>query len=245
MMPAFLCRMLIFPCRPEDRARKSRLDIADRSSQFLPMKSLACAAAALLSLAFSHAALAAPEPLSDGKTFAGWDGETNSIWHVRDGAFVGGKPPAKVPQNEFLATARSYTNFVLRLEFKLTGTEGFVNGGVQFRSQRRKGDSEMIGYQADIGEGWFGSLYDESRRNKLMAKADEAAVKRAVKAGEWNRYEIRCEGRRIVLKINGVQTVDYTEADATIPQWGRIGLQVHGGGVTEASYRAITIEELP
>ena len=63
--------------------------------------------------------------------------------------------------------------------------------------------------------------------------------------GEWNRYEVRCEGRRIVLKINGVQTVDYTEADATIPQWGRIGLQVHGGGVTEASYRAITIEELP
>ena len=209
------------------------------------MRSLACAAAAFLSLAFSNAVLAAPKPLSDGKTFAGWDGETNSIWHVRDGAFVGGKPLAKVPQNEFLATARSYTNFVLRLEFKLTGTEGFVNGGVQFRSQRRKGDSEMIGYQADIGEGWYGSLYDESRRNKLMAKADEAAVKRAVKPGEWNRYEIRCEGRRIVLKINGVQTVDYTEADATIPQWGRIGLQVHGGGVTEASYRGITIEELP
>lgn len=237
--------MLISPCRPEERARKSRLDITDRSSQFPYMKSLACAAAALLSLAFSHAVLAAPEPLSDGKTFTGWDGETNSIWHVRDGAFVGGKPPAKVPQNEFLATARSYTNFVLRLEFKLTGTEGFVNGGVQFRSQRRKGDSEMIGYQADIGEGWYGSLYDESRRNKLMAKADEAAVKRAVKPGEWNRYEVRCEGRRIVLKINGVQTADYTEADATIPQWGRIGLQVHGGGVTEASYRAITIEELP
>jgi len=245
MMPALLCRMFIFPCRPEERAWKSRLDIAAPSSQFPRMKSLACAAAALLSLAFSHAVLAAPEPLSDGKTFAGWDGDTNSIWHVRDGAFVGGKPPVKVPQNEFLATARSYTNFVLRLEFKLTGTEGFVNGGVQFRSQRRKGDSEMIGYQADIGEGWYGALYDESRRNKLMAKADEAAVKRAVKPGEWNRYEVRCEGRRIVLKINGVQTVDYTEADATIPQWGRIGLQVHGGGVTEASYRAITIEELP
>ena len=245
MTPDLLCRMWVFPCRPEERAWKSRLDIADPSSQFPGMKSLACAAAALLSLAFSHAVLAAPEPLSDGKTFIGWDGETNSIWHVRNGAFVGGKPPVKVPQNEFLATARSYTNFVLRLEFKLTGTEGFVNGGVQFRSQRRKSDSEMIGYQADIGEGWYGSLYDESRRNKLMAKADEAAVKRAVKHGEWNRYEVRCEGRRIVLKINGVQTVDYTEADATIPQWGRIGLQVHGGGVTEASYRAITIEELP
>ena len=207
------------------------------------MKSIVVALAGFFVLTASVQAV--PKPLSDGKTFAGWDGETNSIWHVHDGAFVGGKPPAKVPQNEFLATARSYTNFVLRLEFKLTGTEGFVNGGVQFRSQRRKGDSEMIGYQADIGEGWYGSLYDESRRNKLMAKADEAAVKRAVKPGEWNRYEVRCEGRRIVLKINGVQTVDYTEADETIPQWGRIGLQVHGGGVTEASYRAITIEELP
>ncbi|MEJ7708941.1 MAG: hypothetical protein WKF84_03590 [Pyrinomonadaceae bacterium] len=37
---------------------------------------------------------------------------------------------------------------------------------MQFRSQRIPNNHEVIGYQADLGDGWWGSLYDESRRNK-------------------------------------------------------------------------------
>ena len=191
------------------------------------------------------AALAAPKALFDGKTLAGWDGDTTNTFRVKDGMIMGGTFARTQPRNEFLATTASYTNFVLRLKFKLTGTNGFVNSGVQFRSQRIPDDSEMSGYQADIGEGWYGSLYDESRRNKLMAKADEAVVKRAVKPGDWNDYELRCVGRHIVLKLNGATTVDYTEADEKIPQFGRLGLQVHGGGVTEVFFKDIVLEELP
>ena len=39
--------------------------------------------------------------------------------------------------------------------------------------------------------------------------------------------------------------IDYTEPDEALPQFGRIGVQVHGGGVAEASYKDITLEELP
>ena len=39
--------------------------------------------------------------------------------------------------------------------------------------------------------------------------------------------------------------IDYTEPDGSLPQFGLIGLQVHGGGPAEASYRDVTIEELP
>ena len=191
------------------------------------------------------AALAAPKPLFDGKTLAGWDGDTTNTFRVKNGMIMGGTLARTQPRNEFLATKASYTNFVLRLKFKLTGTNGFVNSGVQFRSQRIPNDSEMSGYQADIGEGWYGSLYDESRRNKLMAKADEAVVKQAVKKGDWNDYELHCEGRHMVLKLNGATTVDYTEADEKIPQFGRLGLQVHGGGVTEVFFKDLMIEELP
>ena len=191
------------------------------------------------------AALAAPKPLFDGKTLKGWDGDTTNTFRVKDGMIMGGTFARTQPRNEFLATKASYTNFVLRLKFKLTGTNGFVNSGVQFRSQRIPNDSEMSGYQADIGEGWYGSLYDESRRNKLMAKADEAVVKQAVKKGDWNDYELVCVGRHIVLKLNGATTVDYTEADEKIPQFGRLGLQVHGGGVTEVFFKDLFIEELP
>lgn len=184
-------------------------------------------------------------PLFDGKTLNGWDGDTAKTWRVEDGMIVGGDGKTKVPQNEFLATTRSYTNYVLRLKFKLTGTDGFVNSGVQYHSQRIPNHNEMKGYQADIGEGWFGAIYDESRRNKVMARPDEAAVKKAVKLNDWNDYEIQTNGRRTVLKINGVLMVDYTEADESIPQSGRIGVQIHGGGRTEVRFKDIVIEEKP
>ncbi|MBS1609713.1 MAG: DUF1080 domain-containing protein, partial [Bacteroidetes bacterium] len=39
-------------------------------------------------------------------------------------------------------------------------------------------------------------------------------------------------------------TVDYTETDKAIPHTGFIALQVHGGGMVEASYRNIKITRL-
>lgn len=188
---------------------------------------------------------AAPVSLFDGKSFHGWDGDTAKTWRIENGTIVGGSLTTTVPRNEFLATERRYTNFVLRLKVKLTGTEGFVNSGVQIRSERVPNDAEMIGYQADIGAGWWGAIYDESRRNKVLAKPDEATVAKAVKTNEWNDYEIRAEGRRVVLKLNGVTTVDYTEPDEKIPQFGRIGIQVHGGGKALVAFKDLMLEELP
>ena len=103
----------------------------------------------------------------------------------------------------------------------------------------------MTGYQADMGEGYWGSLYDESRRNKTLAHAHGTIIKRIVKPNDWNDYIIRCEDRHIRLWLNGVLTVDYTEDDQDIPLSGLIGLQIHGGGKAEASYRDIRLAELP
>ena len=77
-------------------------------------------------------AIAAPVSLFDGKSLAGWEGDTTKVWRVRDGVIVGGSLEGN-PRNEFLATLKSYKNFHLRLEYKLVGTSGFVNSGVQFR----------------------------------------------------------------------------------------------------------------
>lgn len=203
--------------------------------------SLASLIVSALLLACSHAA---PVPLFDGKTFAGWEGDTTKTWRIEDGAIVGGSLTEKVPHNEFLATTKQFGNFELRLKFKLTGTDGQINAGVQIRSQRIANHFEMIGYQADLGEGYYGSLYDESRRKKILAAADKEAVAKVLKLGDWNDYRIRCEGRRVQLWINGVQTVDYTEPDEAIEQTGYIAVQIHGGGKAVASYKDILIEEL-
>ncbi len=186
-------------------------------------------------------------PLFDGKTFDGWDGDTKKTWRIEDGCLVGGSLTEKLPRNEFLATKKEYGDFVLTLKFKLLGDakKTFVNSGVQLRSQRIKNSHEMIGYQADLGDGFWGSIYDESRRNKVLAAADQKAMHNALKPGEWNEYVVRAEGRRIRTRLNGVQGVDYTEPDENIPQVGRIGIQIHQGGPAEVWFKDIMIEELP
>jgi len=186
------------------------------------------------------------EPLFDGRTFEGWDGDIGGTWRIEDEALVGGSLTTKVPHNEFLATTREFGDFVLRLRFRLLGSEGFVNAGVQVRSQRVPQHYEMIGYQVDMGDpSWWGSLYDESRRNRVLAQSDMDAVNRVLRRGEWNTYEIVCEGPRIRAWLNGLQTIDYTETDASVPLTGRIGLQIHGGGMAEAWYRDLRVRVLP
>lgn len=93
-------------------------------------------ASILAILVFTTLAHSAPVPLFDGKTFEGWEGDTGKTWRIADGAVVGGSLETSVPRNEFLATKKAFTNFDLRLKFKLLGTEGLVNAGVQIRSVR-------------------------------------------------------------------------------------------------------------
>jgi hypothetical protein len=184
--------------------------------------------------------------LFDGKTFRGWQGDTLRTWRIQEGALVGGSLTENVPHNEFISTTKTYSDYVLKLKFKLTGTVGFINAGVQFHSQRIANPPyEMMGYQADLGKGFWASLYDESRRNRLLATADSVKIKQLLRPNDWNDYEIRTEGRRIQIRLNGEQTVNYTETDLTIPQFGLIALQIHGGGHAEVHYKDITLVELP
>ncbi len=179
--------------------------------------------------------------LFDGRTLDGWEGNLE-MFRVEDGAIVGGTLENRVPRNEFLCAREEFGDFELRLQFKLIG-QG-ANAGVQLRSRRIPNHHEMRGYQADLGDGWWGSLYDESRRNKVLLAADPNLIKRILKHDDWNDYTIRCQGPRIQLWINGDQTADYTEPDAAIEQQGLIGLQIHGGPPSEAWYRNIRVKKL-
>ena len=187
---------------------------------------------------------AAPVSLFDGKTLAGWEGDA-AWWRVEAGEIRGGSLTTKVPKNFFLATEKSYQNFDLRIKLRLTGT-GFVNSGIQMRSVRVPNSSEMSGYQVDYGKGWYGKIYDESRRNKVIAESKDAAgVLAAVKEGEWNEYRILAEGTRIRSWINGVPALDYVETEPNIAADGKIAIQIHSGGMAEIQAKDITIEELP
>ena len=196
----------------------------------------------LIAASFARAADdAKPVKLFDGKTLAGWEGN-EKFFRIEDGAIVAGTLKEKIPRNEFLATKKEYDDFELRLKFKLLGGPQ-ANAGVQLRSQRIPNHHEMIGYQADLGNGWWGALYDESRRNKILAAPQKGAVEKTLKLDDWNDYRILCQAKRIQLWVNGQQTVDYTEPDDKIPQRGKIALQIHSGPPSEAWYKDITLIE--
>ncbi len=178
------------------------------------------------------------QPLFNGKDLAGWDGDLE-LWKVADGMIVGDSPGIK--HNQFLKTKRDFQDFELRLEFRLK--DGVGNSGVQFRSKAVENSTEVSGYQADLGEKYWGCLYDESRRNKVLVQADPK-LNDVLKKDGWNEYVIRAEGNHITLAINGVTTVDYREEDANIPRTGFIALQVHSGPPLRVEFRKIRIKEL-
>ena len=182
-------------------------------------------------------------PLFDGKTLDGWEGNPD-LFRVQDGAIVGGSLQKRTGRNEFLSTRKVYGDFELRLKVKLLGDPAYANAGVQIRSRRVPNSSEMSGYQADMGQQYWGSLYDESRRNKTLARPDPVGLLQALKLGDWNEYVIRCVGPHIQLWLNGYQTVDFTEPDKAIEQTGLIGVQIHAGPPAEAWYKDITIRTI-
>jgi putative heme-binding domain-containing protein len=206
----------------------------------------------LVALVVAGTAAAQPRrarALFNGKDLAGWEGDTKQVWRVEDGAITAGSLERALPHNEYLATTREFEDFDLRLKYQVTTTEvehkGCLNGGVQFRSKRVANSHEVVGYQADLGDGWDGWLYDEGRRNRHIAKPAPEVQARAFKKEGWNEYRIRAEGAHIQLWLNGVRTVDYTENDPSVPRKGIIALQIHDVGKLIVRYKDVEIEELP
>src|SRR5688500_14156036 len=78
-------------------------------------------AACLIWPSRGHAAAQPPPPpnttipIFDGKTLTGWEGKPE-LWRVEDGVITGGSLTETVKQNEFLASTRDYTNFVVRFK---------------------------------------------------------------------------------------------------------------------------------
>jgi putative heme-binding domain-containing protein len=167
----------------------------------------------------------------NGKDLAGWSGDSK-LWSVENGEIVGRSKG--LSHNTFLVSDLSGKDFKLSLEVKLVDDAG--NSGVQFRSESLNGFEEMRGYQADIGPGWWGKLYEENGRALLWDKSGEQFLKK----GEWNKYEIEAVGGQIRTWLNGQLCVDYKDAGGK--REGVFALQLHAGEPTEVRYRNIKLE---
>ena len=173
--------------------------------------------------------------LFDGKSLRGWVGE-KGYWSVKDGAIVGDKGKT-TPHHHYMFSTKDYSDFEMHIDCKMTG----YNSGVCCRIQPKSFD-DVPGYQVDMGEGYWGCLWDEHHRQKkiLDFPADEA--NKILRKGDWNHYYFRCAGPHVTIFLNGVKTGEVDDPGG-FPS-GPLGFQLCHGDNTVASFKNIYIKLL-
>jgi putative heme-binding domain-containing protein len=169
----------------------------------------------------------------NGRDLSGWEGNFD-LWRVENGEIVGRSPGMK--KNEFLRAPLWLGNFRFTCQVKLTPNR--ENSGIQFRSQAEPGGG-VKGFQADMGAGWWGKLYEEHGRGLLWKESGEAHVR----TNDWNTYEILAVGSRVRTAINGRPCVDLD--DAAGAREGILAFQLHSGGALEVRFKDLQLELNP
>lgn len=198
----------------------------------------------------------------DGQTTTGWHtyGKTTvgTAWKVEDGVLHFDPAAAKDGQGGDLVTNVDYTNFHLKLEWKVapkanSGIIFYVNEDPKKYKNTYETGLEMQVLDNDghpdgkIPKHRAGDLYD-------LIKSSSEPVKTV---GEWNTAEVVCKNGKLSLVLNGVIVVETMLWDANFKTlvagskfaaWadfgtfktGKIALQDHGENVW---YRNIYIKE--
>lgn len=201
------------------------------------------------------------EPIFDGKTLNGWDGNPK-FWRVEDGAITG-ETTAENPTdgNTFIIWRGGEPgDFELELEYKIVGH----NSGIQYRSFEVPDKKWVIGgYQADmeVGDKYSGINYGERFRGILALRgqrtsiesnhkpkvletfADTEELQTKINKEDWNSYVITARGNNFVHRINGYRMSEVTDNDVEKRRSkGLIALQLHAGPPMKVQFRNIRIK---
>ena len=140
------------------------------------------------------------EPLFDGKTLNGLatrDGAAN--WRAEDGVLTAGPESPR----GYIATTREFDNFQLKAEFWVN--EG-ANSGIFLRVPK-------IEVPIDQRTAVEVNISDTHRTWPTGSVNEIAKVPFApATVGKWNSYDITADGPHLLVKLNGVTTVDAQDA---------------------------------
>ena len=162
--------------------------------------------------------------LFDGSSLDGWNVLGDANWALEDDAVRADSGRG------FLVTPQSYGDFELTLEFWVDEP---ANSGIFVRCADAQSVRDDNSYEVNI----FDTRADQTyRTGGIVHFAAPTSVINT--GGRWNTYEIRAEGTRLTVRLNGTQTVDMN--DSTYAS-GPIALQ-YGAGVVK--FRNVRIREL-
>ncbi|MEW1631845.1 ThuA domain-containing protein [Streptomyces sp. NPDC089173] len=177
-------------------------------------------------------------PIFNGKTLEGWKQAGPGTFSVGDGALhsEGGMGLLTYQAKELKA-------YSLKLDWKMTGDD---NSGVfvGFPESQDPWSAVNNGYEiqidaTDAADRTTGAVYGFKSAN---IKARDRVLR---PPGQWNSYEIKVQGERLQLFLNGAKINDFTNTDpARSLKDGYIGLQNHGAD-DQVSFRNIQLKELP
>lgn len=142
-----------------------------------------------------------------------------------DGDVIVGTCKMDVP-NTFLATKKTYKDFILEYEIKI---DDGINSGMQIRSLSTPEyqDGRVHGYQIEVdpsARAWTGGFYEEGRRGWLYNLECNPKGKTAFKNEAWNHFRVEAIGNHFRVWLNGVPTADVI--DDMISE-GFIAMQLH------------------
>jgi hypothetical protein len=177
--------------------------------------------------------------LFDGKTLTGWRGNLD-WWSVRDGALVG-RFNGKVPTN-FLYTNDTYSDFRLTLSSRMVESDN--HAGVCFWGEiAAQGDNQWYTHGPLVifpnPSMWD---YNEGRGLSVYKPTTEKVTSQH----DWVKVEILAQGNSVRAAFNGVEVIDWREANPARIKEGPIGIQLHAwGGLQEVLYKDIVVETFP
>ncbi|MFB3853529.1 MAG: DUF1080 domain-containing protein [Vicinamibacterales bacterium] len=128
--------------------------------------------------------------------------------------------------HEMLRYDKEIGDFVLHVEWRFTKLEGEpgYNSGV-FVKAAADGGSWFQAQTGAAGGYLFGAGVPVAGKPGRINLRDKMVENRVKPAGEWNTYEIRAQGKNLVLWVNGAVVNDYP--DCEVPR-GYIGLEAEG-----------------
>jgi len=168
--------------------------------------------------------------LFDGKNLDAWETpQFPACWTVKDGALHCENNEKK--KGDTLLTKQRFRDFVCELEFKF-GT-GTIDSGVYLRNQK---EQIQIGISGSLKRDLTASAYIPGKGYPVEALATPA-LKKLLKAEDWNHLKIRATGAHYTTWLNGTEVFNYTSATAA--EEGPIGLQLHGNREMSIAFRNI------